>query len=66
VLEGGATEIPDTSDGPRVVGWLSATGRVVSQEHTFRIAGPVEEHLFVAISVTDDAAVSVKVAEAAK
>ena len=62
VLEGGVTEIPDADDGPRIVAWLNATGQVVSHESTFRLTGPVDEQVFVAISVQDDAAVSIGVA----
>lgn len=60
VLEGGAIIAPEGPDAPRVVGWLDGTGHLASEGARIELARSVDV-LHVAVSVREDAAITVTV-----
>jgi hypothetical protein len=60
VLEGGALVPPD-GPNPRVVGWLDATGNLLTEGPQIELSGSGKDTLHVALSVVEDAATTVVV-----
>lgn len=64
VLEGGARISPEHGDAPRVVGWLDAKGDLVAEGIEIALSVSGDDVLHVALSIRDDAAITVGISEA--
>lgn len=63
VLEGGALVSPNGTSEPRVIGWLDETGDTISNTNSVRCTCDSNRALHVAVSVVDDAAITITVAD---
>lgn len=61
VLEGNSVEPAEGRNAPRVVGWLDAKGDLLAEGPQIKLASSGKDILHVAVSVVDDAAITVAV-----
>jgi len=61
VLEGGSVVAPEGRNAPRVIGWLDATGDLLAEGRQIELTGSGKDTLHVAVSVVEDAAITVAV-----